>query len=120
MKRKISIALSLLFACGTALADASFHTRVEALAGLASDDESNRAEAAAWIAGNGSSTDTPLLLERLNDDSPAVREVAEQGLWMLWAKSGDETVDNLMSKGVLELQSGQVQDAVATFSEAIE
>ena len=120
MKRTLPIALALSFACSMAFADASLHTRGDALMGLASDDATNRAEAAAWIAGNGSGEDSRLLVERLVDDSPAVREVAEQGLWMLWAKSGDEVVDNLMARGVGELQSGQVQDALATFSEVID
>ena len=88
--------------------------------GLASDDAANRAEAAAWIAGNGSGEDSRLLVERLGDDSPTVREAAEQGLWMLWAKSGDEQIDEMMARGVGELQSGQVQDALATFSEVID
>lgn len=119
MKRALPIAMALSLACSMAFAD-SLHTRGDALMGLASDDAMNRAEAAAWIAGNGSGEDTRLLVDRLNDDSPAVREVAEQGLWMLWAKSGDEVVDNLMARGVVELQSGEVRDALSTFTEVID
>lgn len=120
MNRKLSLALALVFACGTALADGAFNNRSEALMGLASDEAVNRAEATAWFAGNGSGEDTRILVERLTDDSPAVREVAEQGLWILWAKSGDNDLDGLMSKGVTELHSGRIQDAVATFSEVID
>ena len=111
--------LALLFACGTAVAQASFASRTEALSGLASADDLNRVQAVAWIAGNGSGEDSKLLLERLSDDSPAVREVAEQGLWVLWTRSGDEEIDALMLKGVVELQSGQLFDSITTFSEVV-
>ena len=33
--------------------------------------------------------DQPLLLERLRDEDEVVRGIAEQGLWLLWSRSGD-------------------------------
>ena len=125
MKRLQNLGLALFLACGTAstaLANESptkVSTRAEALTALASDNATHRADATAWFAGHGSGDDTRLLIERLSDESPTVREVAERGLWVLWAKSGDEEIDNLMIKGATELQIGQLRDAISTFSEVI-
>lgn len=122
MNLSYNLGFALLLACGyVGAADfsANVSTRADALVALASDDASNRAEATAWLAGHGSGDDTKLLVERLNDDSPTVRRVAEQGLWVLWARSGDDEIDNLMVKGAVELKIGQVREAIATFSEVI-
>lgn len=64
-------------------------------------------------------SDQALLLKRLRDDDPEVRGVAEQGLWLLWSRSGDAAIDRLMAHGVGEMQSGRHKEAAATFSEVI-
>ena len=98
----------------------TFSSRNEALSGLASDDAINRAQATAWLAGHGSTRDdSRILVERLNDDSDEVRQVAEQGLWVLWTRSGDDEIDAMLVRGNVELQSGQLGDAIATFSEIV-
>ncbi|HEY7242242.1 MAG TPA: tetratricopeptide repeat protein [Burkholderiales bacterium] len=94
-------------------------SRQEALAGLASADATTRAAAVVWIARNGAEADATPLYERLRDDSPMVRSLAEQGLWLLWSRSGDEAVDRLLERGVDEMQSGRHAEAIATFSEVI-
>ena len=125
MKRLHNVGFALFLACGTASTaiatdpPPTVSTRAEALTALASDNATHRADATAWFAGHGSGDDTRLLIERLSDESPTVREVAERGLWVLWAKSGDEEIDNLMIKGATELQIGQLRDAISTFSEVI-
>jgi tetratricopeptide (TPR) repeat protein len=63
--------------------------------------------------------DAPLLHERLRDDSETVRELAEQGLWLLWSRSGDAEIDRRMARGTDEMQAGRLADSVATFSEII-
>ena len=63
--------------------------------------------------------DAPLLHERLRDDSETVREFAEQGLWLLWSRSGDAEIDRRMARGTDEMQAGRLADSVATFSEII-
>ena len=94
-------------------------SRGEALAGLRSPSEVTRAEAANWIANRGAMVDAPLLHERLRDDSETVRELAEQGLWLLWSRSGDAEIDRRMARGTDEMQAGRLADSVATFSEII-
>lgn len=94
-------------------------TRAQALKGLGSPDAAQRAEAAAWIASHGTPADGKILRQRLDDESPLVRGVAEQGLWLLWSRSGDKAIDTLMAKGVDEMQAGQFKESIATFSEVI-
>ncbi|MGH8707446.1 MAG: tetratricopeptide repeat protein [Burkholderiales bacterium] len=94
-------------------------TREEALAALEHPAAERRAEAVAWVANHGRMEDTALLMQRLHDASPLVREHAEQGLWLLWGRSGDAEVDRTMARGVEEMQSGRYERAVATFSEVI-
>jgi tetratricopeptide (TPR) repeat protein len=94
-------------------------SRDEALRALKSADAAIRAEAVVWIANRGVSNDAPLLHERLRDESAFVRGYAERGLWLLWGRSGDRAIDELMARGSEEMQAGQHADAIATFSQVI-
>jgi tetratricopeptide (TPR) repeat protein len=94
-------------------------TREQALAALEHPVTERRAEAVAWVAHHGRMEDAGLLVERLHDESAFVRGLAEQGLWLLWSRSGDAEVDRVMARGVEEMQSGRDQEAVASFSDVI-
>ncbi len=109
----------MLTAAATHAFPAPPKSRGEALAGLRSPSEAARAEAVNWIANRGAMADAPLLHERLRDDSETVREFAEQGLWLLWSRSGDAEIDRRMARGTDEMQAGRLADSVATFSEII-
>lgn len=63
--------------------------------------------------------DQPLLLARLRDESPFVRGFAEQGLWLLWSRSGETEIDRLMAAGVEDLQAGRYGEAIAAFNAVI-
>jgi tetratricopeptide (TPR) repeat protein len=93
--------------------------RAEALEQLEHSVTERRAEAVVWLANHGTLADQPLLLKRLRDESPFVRGFAEQGLWLLWSRSGDGDVDRLMAAGVEQMQAGQHGEAIATFGEVI-
>src|SRR5919106_3645490 len=114
----LAILLLLTAAAPTAF-PAPPQTRAEALSALASTDAATRAEAVVWIANRGAMTDAALLHERLRDESPFVRGFAEQGLWLLWSRSGDAGIDQLMARGVEEMQSGRLAESIATFTEVI-
>jgi tetratricopeptide (TPR) repeat protein len=94
-------------------------TRSEAVAGLASADAATRAEAIVWVANRGAMADAPLLHQRLRDESALVRSYAEQGLWLLWARSGDAGIDALMARGGEQMQAGRHAEAIASFSQVI-
>jgi tetratricopeptide (TPR) repeat protein len=102
-----------------ARADDAFANRDEALKGLSAPDPRQRAEAIAWIAQYGQPADDAALRQRLKDENPFVRRYAEQGLWLIWGRSGDESVDALMEKGIAEMQAKQFKASIATFSEVI-
>lgn len=116
-----AIALTLALLCSTAvLAQPSpYSSRAEALAGLAADDAAHRADAVVWIAHNGAPADEELLRRHLTDDSAVVRGLAEQGLWVLWSRSGNDAIDALMDKGASQTQERQFDAAIATYSEVI-
>lgn len=94
-------------------------TREQALAALRHADAATRAEAIVWIANRGAMADAELLHERLRDESAFVRGFAEQGLWLLWSRSGDEAIDRLMARGTEEMQAGEHRKAIATFTSII-
>jgi tetratricopeptide (TPR) repeat protein len=108
-------ALALTLSAGAAF-PAPPASRESALAALEHPAIERRAEAVAWLARHGRMDDTELLMKRLRDESPVVRGFAEQGLWLLWGRSGDAQIDRAMARGVEEMQSGRYDQAVATFS----
>src|SRR5512134_2037082 len=112
----------LLTATLTCAAPAAFpapQNRAEAVAGLKHADPAERTEAIAWLAGNGRMADQPLLLERLRDEDEDVRATAEQGLWLLWMRSGDPVIDRALAEGSALMAAGRLPEAVAIFSEII-
>lgn len=95
-------------------------SRGEALTALASDDAATRAEAVVWVANLGTMADAPLLEARLRDESAFVRGFAEQGLWLLWSRSGNPAVDAMMARGVEAMQAGRHGEAIELFTQAVE
>ena len=91
----------------------------QALAALSSAETTVRMEAIVWLANHGGMADAPRLHERLRDESAIVREYAERGLWALWSRSGDTAIDELMARGVSQMQAGEDKAAIATFSEVV-
>jgi len=63
--------------------------------------------------------DQPLLLEGLRDEDEDVRGTAEQGLWLLWMRSGDAVIDRALVQGSARMAAGQLPEAIAIFSEII-
>ena len=72
-------------------------SHADAVRALASADAATRAEAVVWIANRRTMADADLLHERLRDESGLVRGYAEQGLWLLWSRSGDAGIDRVMA-----------------------
>jgi tetratricopeptide (TPR) repeat protein len=111
--------VALTVAAGAAF-PAPSASRAEALAALEHSVTERRAEAVVWVANHGRMDDTKLLLKRLQqDESPFVRGYAEQGLWLLWSRSGDAATDGAMAHGVDEMQAGRHAAAIAAFSDVI-
>ena len=113
----------LLAALLTIAAPAAFpeppKSRTEALAALKNTDTATRAEAVVWIANRGTMADAPLLHERLRDESAFVRSFAEQGLWLLWSRSGDMGIDLMMADAAEQMQTGRYREAISLLSEVV-
>ena len=108
--------------CLTATAQPVFPeigVRSEAVAGLENPDARQRAAAVIFIARTGLAADGPLLVKRLADDSPVVRELAEAGLWQVWSRSGDAETDRLLASGTQQMGAGQFKEAIEAFSRVI-
>jgi len=116
--RRLAITLLLTAAAGTAF-PAPPASRAEALAWLEDAQTERRAEAVTWVANHGTPADAQLLHKRLRDESPFVRGFAEQGLWLLWGRSGDAAIDRLMARGVEEMQAGRLKASIATFGDVV-
>lgn len=117
------IGIVFLAAALTMAAPAAFpeppKSRAEALAALKNADTATRAEAVVWIANRGTIADAPLLHERLRDESAFVRTFAEQGLWLLWTRSGDAAIDALMARATEAMQSGQYAEAIKLLDQVV-
>jgi tetratricopeptide (TPR) repeat protein len=111
--------LALTLTCGPLDAFPDPQNRQDAVTGLKHDAEERRAEAVIWLARHGGTADEPLLVARLRDESRIVRMLAEQGLWVLWSRSGDPAVDQLMERGGELMQEGRFTEAIAGFGEVI-
>ncbi|MFO1312250.1 MAG: tetratricopeptide repeat protein [Burkholderiales bacterium] len=116
----LSLALAAMCAIASAAATPPPDDRARALAALDDPSPSARAAAVAWFAKNGTAADDILVLPRLGDDDPRVRELAERGTWLLWSRSGDDVVDALMARGARQLDRRELKAAIATYTEVIE
>ena len=119
MSRLGFILLTLLWGAVALAQPEPYASRDQALKGLADADAAQRARAITWIANHGTPADAEILRQRLTDESPFVRGFAEQGLWLLWSRSGDQAIDALMAKGFEQMQAEQFDAAIATFTEVI-
>lgn len=62
----------------------------------------------------------PLAAALKNDADVFVRQGAEQALWQIWHRSGDDTVDALLNDGIEAMQRGNYQAAIDLFTQVIE
>lgn len=94
-------------------------SREGAIAALRNDDPQTRLHGIVWIAEHGQSADAELLHERLRDEVPILRQVAEQGLWALWTRSGNADTDRLVAQGTEAMSRGAYAEAITFFSDVI-
>ena len=113
---RAALALLLVLAAAPAMAG----PREDALAALADrGDVEARRRAAAALAEAGTMADAPALQRALRDPDARVRELAERALWEVWSRSGNEDIDHLLRAGIVEMQHGQLEASIDTFSEVI-
>jgi tetratricopeptide (TPR) repeat protein len=117
-----ALALALLMPIVMQAADAQNKprpSRQQALRDLTSADVEARRLAAAWMGELGTPAELPALFKTLRDQDDLVRALSENSIWQVWSRSGDPKVDGLFAVGVEQMNHGQGQAAIDTFSEII-
>lgn len=110
-----------LLACMATIAAAQddIEGREDAARAVGAPLASQRLAGLLWFVENGTAADDKAVLPLLTDEEPRVRELAEQGVWALWSRSGDAGIDALMARGMREAGARRFAAAIATYSEVI-
>ena len=119
---KLTFLLTLLFLALPALpADSAPPlSREQARQSLSGTDVQVRRQAATRLGEIGLMADTAALRQALRDADPDTRENAENALWRIWERSGDQQVDRLYRAGIEQMKGGELQQAIATFTRIIQ
>lgn len=119
-RRRLAVflaAAALAVASGAAAADL---TREEALAALRrTDDAEARRAGAKALSRHGTMADVAALARALHDSDREVRSLAEDAMWQVWSRTGDEDVDRLFAIGVEQMNLRDLGAAAETFSQII-
>jgi len=91
-----------------------------AIALLQKGSTAERRQAIAILAQIGDRRAAQPLAQALRDDDVLVRETAEQALWSVWHRSGKLEVDARLQDGIMAMQRGAFEEAVAIFTDVIE
>ena len=118
--RSLSFAIVSMLLLAMAAAQAQELSRTQAVQALSSTDPQARRDAAARLSEVGMMADVPLLLRALRDPDEDARGEAEQAIWRVWSRSGDPEVDGLYETGIEQMNAGDLQDSIATFTRIIE
>jgi tetratricopeptide (TPR) repeat protein len=84
------------------------------------DDVEGRRQAVRTLQDAGTMADVPRLVRALRDPDYAVRVLAEQALWEVWSRSGNQEITRLFELGTHALSQGRWPDAVAAFTTIID
>ena len=115
----VSALVSILLLTGTA-AQSQGLTREQAVQSLSHADAQTRRDAASRLGEIGSMADVTLLVKALRDPDEDTRDHVEQALWRIWARSGDPEVDRLYQAGIQQMNAGDLQQSIVTFTRIIE
>ncbi len=113
-----SLAVMLLLT-GTA-AQAQELSREQAVQLLSDANAQTRRDATLRLGEVGRMDDVTLLLRSLRDPDEDTRDHAEQAIWRIWARSGDQEADRLYQTGIEQIDAGDLKQAIATFTRIIE
>ncbi len=121
MRRPAALALAALLATTLVpgAACAAELSRTEALAALDAADVAARREAATRLGDVGTMPDADALFRALRDSDDETRARAERSIWQVWSRSGRPEVDALYRIGMDEVERGQLERAVDTFTQVI-
>ena len=119
MHALLIILVSMLLLPGMT-AQAQELTREHAVQQLTHAAVQSRREATVRLSEVGIMADVPALLKALRDSDADTRQHAEQAIWRIWARSGNQEVDALYQTGIEQMNAGSLQQAIVTFTRIIE
>ncbi|TMG81474.1 MAG: hypothetical protein E6H78_16735, partial [Betaproteobacteria bacterium] len=118
--RVLVLALVSALCLASATAQSQGLSREQAAQSLSHRDAQARRDAANRLGEVGTMGDVPLLVRALRDPDADARGQAEQALWRIWGRSGDPEVDRLYQTGIEQMNGGDLQQSVLTFTRIIE
>lgn len=117
--RLVSVLLVSMALLGDSVAAEPGLSRPQALQRLTHADAGKRREAAERLGEVGVMADAKALVEELRDTDEEARAAAEEALWKIWARSGDEKIDALYRRGLGEMATGRAKASIATWTTII-
>ena len=120
MAYTVIIALVSILSLGGTVAQSQGLSREQAGQSLSDADAQTRRDAASRLGEVGSMADATALVKALRDPDEDTRDRAEQALWRIWARSGDPEVDRLYQAGIEQMNAGDLQQGIVTFTRIIE
>ncbi len=95
-------------------------SREQALQRLSQTEPQARLEAILRLGEVGRMADVKPLLTPLHDPREDIRQYAEQAIWRIWGRSENQEVDRLYQMGIEQMNAGDLEQAIATFTRIIE
>ena len=118
MHALLTALVSTLLLTGTT-AQAQELRREQAVQRLSHAAAQTRREATDRLGEVGIMADVPPLLKALRDPDEDTRHHAEQAIWRIWARSGNPEADRLYQTGIEQMNAGELQQAIVTFTRII-
>ena len=119
MVRGVRLPFLLAALAASALAAAADLTRPQALAQLEADSPPIRREAIVRLGEIGTMPDVQPLIRALRDPDEEARARAERAIWRIWSRSGKPEVDALYRIAMDEVERGDLDKAIDTFTQVI-
>jgi len=119
MVRGVRLVILLAALAASALAAAVDLTRPQALAQLEADSPPIRREAIVRLGEIGTMPDVQPLIRALRDPDEEARARAERAIWRIWSRSGKPEVDALYRIAMDEVERGDIDKAIETFTQVI-
>ncbi len=101
------------------MAGAAAMDRAQALAALSHSEAQQRRAGVQRLAEIGTMADADRLIGTLADADAPMRVVTAAAVWQIWGRSSDTAIDKLFARGVEQMESARLNDALATFSEIV-
>jgi tetratricopeptide (TPR) repeat protein len=120
MLRALIIVLASALAFAATTTPALAQDRDDAVRALSRADPQARRDAASRLGDVGTMADVAPLVQSLRDADAQTRELAEEAIWAIWARSGNSEIDALYRVGVAQMAAGDLQESIATFTRIIE